>query len=153
MPVLDSTQVDHRSDDAAAASQPTCMRVGELTLDPVNRDVVFRGRAVDLTGAEFSMLELLMESAGRPVGKERFVERALGRRYIPHDRSVDVHIGNLRRKLAAGHSYDALIKTIRGRGYLLCGHLCIDSASPRSRPDTRNVVPLDSACLHCGQRR
>jgi two-component system response regulator CpxR len=73
---------------------------------------------LNLTSAEFAILQLLMESAGRAVKKDRLTELALGRSYTPYDRSIDVHIGNLRRKLSAGDSYDSVIKTVRGRGYL-----------------------------------
>lgn len=92
--------------------------IGDLTLDAATRQVTLDGRSVNLTGAEFSIMQVLMESAGWPVPKKDLVEKALGRKHIPYDRSIDVHVGNLRKKLAAGGNYDAVIKTIRGRGYL-----------------------------------
>jgi two-component system response regulator CpxR len=73
---------------------------------------------LSLTSAEFAILQLLMASAGRAVKKDQLTELALGRSHTPYDRSIDVHIGNLRRKLGLGDSYDSVIKTIRGRGYL-----------------------------------
>lgn len=102
----------------AAHPQLPALTVGEVTLDAAARKATCRGEPLNLTSAEFAILRLLMESAGRPVTKEELTEQALGRRYTPYDRSIDVHIGNLRRKLGGGSSYDAVIKTIRGRGYL-----------------------------------
>ena len=92
--------------------------VGEVSIDPGNQQVTLAGTPVNVTSTEFVILQLLMHSAGQPVRKETLTERALGREYTPYDRSIDVHIGNLRRKLANSSGAESPIKTIRGRGYL-----------------------------------
>lgn len=92
--------------------------VGEVSIDPGSQQVTLAGAPVNVTSTEFAILQLLMHSAGQPVPKEILTERALGREYLPYDRSVDVHIGNLRRKLEKISGAESPIKTIRGRGYL-----------------------------------
>lgn len=102
----------------ATSKHPPILTVGDVTVDSAARKATRCGEALCVTSAEFAILRLLMESAGQPVRKDQLTQLALGREYTPYDRSVDVHIGNLRRKLAQGGGNDSLIKTIRGRGYL-----------------------------------
>lgn len=100
------------------ASHPPAVTIGDITIDSATRKVTRGDRTINLTSAEFSILRLLMGSAGEPVRKDQLMQRALGRKHLPYDRSIDVHVGNLRRKLGAGDNYDSVIKTIRGHGYL-----------------------------------
>lgn len=93
--------------------------VGKLSLDTAIRAVSRDGVALQLTSAEFEILCLLMRSAGKAVSKEVLTNQALGREYIPYDRSIDVHIANLRKKLARNSATESVIRTIRGAGYLL----------------------------------
>lgn len=106
-----------RSSQASHPGRLPALTVGDVTLDAPARMATLRGELLSLTSAEFAILWLLMESAGRPVRKDQLTEQALGRSYTPYDRSIDVHIGNLRRKLGSG-DHDSMIKTVRGRGYL-----------------------------------
>jgi two-component system OmpR family response regulator len=92
---------------------------GDLALTPVTRQVTWRGEPMDLTVTEFNLLELLLRSTGELVTKDTLTEKALGRRRTSYDRSVDVHIGNLRRKLTALTSGKVEIHTMRGLGYSL----------------------------------
>ena len=92
---------------------------GELLLAPLSRQATWRGSALDLTATEFNLLELLLRSVGEVVSKDRLTEKGLGRRRTSYDRSVDVHIGNLRRKLLADTSGEVEIHTVRGLGYSL----------------------------------
>jgi len=92
---------------------------GELMLASLSRQVTWRGNAVDLTATEFNLLELLLRSVGAVVSKDRLTEKGLGRRRTSYDRSVDVHIGNLRRKLLTATSGKVEIHTVRGLGYSL----------------------------------
>ena len=101
-----------------ASKHAPALTVGDITVDSAARRATRRGEVLHLTSAEFAILRLLMESAGQPVRKDQLTQLALGREHTPYDRSIDVHIGNLRRKLAAGGSKDAPIRPIRGRGYL-----------------------------------
>jgi len=92
------------------------IKIGDLALS-VSRRVVSRAETpVDLTAAEFNVLECLLRNAGSVVTRETLAERALGRPLAPFDRSVDVHMHNLRKKISA--SPDERIKTIRGVGYI-----------------------------------
>jgi len=92
------------------------IKVGDLALS-VSRRVVSRAETpVDLTAAEFNVLECLLRNAGSVVTRETLAERALGRPLAPFDRSVDVHVHNLRKKISARPH--ERIKTIRGVGYM-----------------------------------
>jgi two-component system OmpR family response regulator len=95
------------------------MSFGDLALTPATRQVTWQGKALDLTMTEFNLLELLLRSPGDLVTKDTLTEKALGRRRTSYDRSVDVHIGNLRRKLTAASSGKMEIHTVRAMGYSL----------------------------------
>ena len=88
-----------------------------ITLDPGSRDVFAHGRRVDLTTFEFDILEMLIRSAGRVLSRDALMENFYNRKATPFDRSIDMHISHLRKKLEGG---DDLIKTIRGVGYQFC---------------------------------
>ena len=90
------------------------LEVNGVSLDPGAREVLSGGKPVDLTTFEFDILELLMRSAGHVLSRDQLMENFYGRKATPFDRSLDMHISHLRKKLENG---DALIKTIRGVGY------------------------------------
>ncbi|MGE0450282.1 MAG: response regulator transcription factor [Vicinamibacterales bacterium] len=92
--------------------------VGDVILDPASRTVRRGNVAVDLTTVEFDILRALLEDAGQTVAREAIAEKVLGRSFDPFDRSVDMHISKLRRKLGARDGTDERIKTIRGVGYI-----------------------------------
>ena len=79
----------------------------------------FQKRIPQLTNAEFNILEMLIKSPGQAFSKEELTEYALGRKYTAYDRSIDVHISNLRNKLGDNPEGEPLVKTVRGFGYLL----------------------------------
>ncbi|GAB7079425.1 response regulator transcription factor [Megalodesulfovibrio paquesii] len=97
--------------------------VGDVTLSTRARTVQVSGHPVQLTNVEFHILELLLESAGNLVSRERISSYALNRELSPFDRSIDVHISNLRRKLGPSSRMETRIATIRGAGYIYvdCG--------------------------------
>jgi two-component system, OmpR family, response regulator len=95
------------------------MSFGDLLVTPSSRQAVWRDVVLDLTATEFNLLELLLQSPGELVSKDLLTEKALGRRRTSYDRSVDVHIGNLRRKLTAATAGHVEIHTLRGLGYTL----------------------------------
>jgi DNA-binding response OmpR family regulator len=99
--------------------EPTIMSVAGIELDVGRRQVSQSGETKTLTGAEFAVLKTLMEFAGQTVSKEALTKAALGREYMPYDRSIDVHVANLRKKLGQTDSTGSLIKTVRGSGYQL----------------------------------
>jgi two-component system response regulator CpxR len=94
------------------------LTVGDVDLDAGTRMVRKAGKTVDLTAVEFDLLEMLLRSAGHIVPRKDLVSKVLGRGLDPFDRSIDVHISSLRKKL--GHKMYGMerIKTIRGIGYL-----------------------------------
>ena len=92
--------------------------VGDVKLDVAARQVVRGDEVLTLTAGEFDMLELLLRHAGEVVTRETISEKALGRKLLPQDRSIDVHMSNLRRKLGADEAGRERIKAVRGVGYL-----------------------------------
>ncbi|HVW10043.1 MAG TPA: response regulator transcription factor [Bryobacteraceae bacterium] len=88
--------------------------VNGITIDPGTREVTRGGAAVEVTTFEFDILETLMRSAGRVVSRDDLMEELYGRKATPFDRSVDMHISHLRKKLETDKP---LIKTVRGVGY------------------------------------
>lgn len=89
-----------------------------ILVDCAKRIASLSGVELELTNAEFNILEMLIKSPAQAFSKEELTEYALGRKYTAYDRSIDVHISNLRNKLGDNSSDEALIKTIRGFGYL-----------------------------------
>lgn len=89
----------------------------DLTLNPATRVTEWQGRAFDLTASEFNLLDLLMRAPDRVVSKDELSEKGLGRPREAYDRSVDVHISNIRQKLAALTADSITIETVRSIGY------------------------------------
>ncbi len=89
-----------------------------VILDSSTKVVSKEGQNIPLTEVEFSLLEQLMHSAGNVVERQDLAIKVLGRKLTYDDRSLDVHISNLRKKLGKNQSGNDLIKTIRGIGYL-----------------------------------
>ena len=114
--------VQRRSDanePSSSAQQPASeLKVGDVTLCLTNRSVKKDGVVVDLTSVEFTLLEVLLRQAGAVINREDLVEKALGRRLSAYDRSIDVHVSALRKKLGKYSGNEERIKTIRGIGYL-----------------------------------
>lgn len=88
--------------------------VNGISIDPGTRDVTRDGIPVEVTTFEFDILETLMRAAGRVVSRDDLMEELYGRKATPFDRSVDMHISHLRKKLEGDKP---LIKTVRGVGY------------------------------------
>jgi two-component system response regulator CpxR len=88
-----------------------------VTLDPGSREVYCSGRRVELTTIEFDILEHLMRAAGRVLSRDALMEAMYNRKATAFDRSMDMHISHLRRKLETERP---LIKTVRGVGYQFC---------------------------------
>lgn len=94
---------------------PAELRLGDLSLNPAARLTTLRGTPLDLTTAEFNLLERLLQRAGTAVSRDELARAALGRLYGEGiDRNVDTLVSKLRRKLGAGDR----IKTVRNTGYL-----------------------------------
>jgi two-component system response regulator CpxR len=95
------------------------LRTQGLELNSAARSVVLNGTKIELTDVEFALLEALMRAPGTVVSREEISEGVLGRKFHPFDRSLDMHVSRLRRKLADNGAPDAQVKTIRGVGYQL----------------------------------
>jgi two-component system response regulator CpxR len=108
-----------RSDGSSLPAAPDILRVGEVELDPATRIVRLDGKTVDLTSVEFNLLEVLLREAGRVVPRERLVNAVLSRKFSPFDRSIDMHVSKVRKKLGDSETdSDEHIKTVRGVGYI-----------------------------------
>jgi DNA-binding response OmpR family regulator len=88
---------------------------GDLRLEPDHRRVRQNGTPLDLTATEYEVLQVLLAHAGRVVRKTDLMQWALGRRLETYDRTLDMHISNLRKKL--GNEEPPRIETVRGLGY------------------------------------
>ncbi len=106
-----------RRTSAAANSSTDTLHAGPVVLDTARMSVTVEGQAVQLTGAEFRILEVLLRQAGKVVSREQLTEQALGRSLELYDRSVDTHVSNLRRKLTLPVTQTE-IRSIRGAGYV-----------------------------------
>jgi len=95
------------------------LELGGINLDLRTHRITVGGSDVRVTGTEFEILRCLLETPGKVVNKEQLSERALGRRLMPYDRSIDTHISNLRGKLERSGNRQATIQNQRGVGYLL----------------------------------
>jgi len=104
--------------DEPASKTTKKLSVGDVELDSGTRAVYRAGRNVELTAVEFDLLEKLLRAAGQIITREELSKEVLGRNSSPFDRSIDMHISNLRKKL--GHHFGATerIKTVRGVGYI-----------------------------------
>ena len=106
-----------RRAEAPADTGP--LRAGALVVDPDRREVTLGGAPIELTTTEFDILRVLVANAGRVVPRERLMELARGDEFAAFERSVDVHVSHLRRKLGDDPKQPALIKTIRAVGYMV----------------------------------
>ncbi|CDZ79188.1 Transcriptional regulatory protein OmpR [Legionella massiliensis] len=89
-----------------------------IVVDCSKRVATHEGQIMELTNAEFNILEMLIKSPGQAFSKEELTEYALGRKYTAYDRSIDVHISNLRNKLGDNQEGEPIVKTVRGFGYM-----------------------------------
>ena len=110
-----------RTDEAktrGASGGEELVRVGDLELSPASRVVRRNNHEVDLTAVEFDLLKLFLSSPGVVFEREYLAHSVLGRNLTPFDRSIDVHVSNLRRKLGWAPDGGERIKAVRGSGYL-----------------------------------
>ncbi len=102
---------DVRTDDAT-------LRIADIELRPTEHRVLCDGADLGLTSAEYATFEVLLRHAGQVVRKPELMQAAFGRRLGPYDRSLDMHISRLRRKLGPDGRGAERIKTVRGVGCL-----------------------------------
>ena len=103
---------------ASVSQRPPVMQSGDLELDMAARTVKKEGQELKLTSAEFDLLHLFLGSAGVVLSREVLVEKVLDRKFSSFDRSIDLHISNLRRKLGPQKNGSERIRSVRSSGYL-----------------------------------
>ena len=106
-----------RLEARAAPTHASPIEVNGILLNPGTREVTHHNAPVELTTFEFDILEMLMRAAGRVLSRDELMESLYNRKATPFDRSIDMHVSHLRRKLEKGQP---LIKTVRGVGYQFC---------------------------------
>jgi DNA-binding response OmpR family regulator len=104
---------------APGADLPSALAVGDLTLDPARRCAVVSGREVVLTAREFRLLTAFARAPGLVLSRQELVKRAFGDEFDGYDRTVDVHIANLRKKLEVDPARPVRLVTVFGAGYRL----------------------------------
>jgi two-component system response regulator CpxR len=105
-------------DRQRADTKPVELKVGDITLCTTNRTVKRGGENIELTSVEFNLLEVLLSRAGEVISRDELVEKVLGRRLSAYDRSIDVHVSALRKKLGHYDGNTERIRTVRSVGYL-----------------------------------
>jgi two-component system alkaline phosphatase synthesis response regulator PhoP len=100
---------------------PEEIKRGELSMDFTKHEAFFAGRPLNLTSVEFRLLGILAKEPGRVFTRASLIEEALGYDFEGFDRTIDVHIVNLRRKLEPDPSHPRYIKTVYGAGYKFVG--------------------------------
>jgi len=96
---------------------PSEITRGKLVLDFLKQTAFLAGRPITLTTVEFKLLGILAKEPGRVFSRSELIEKALGYAYEGFDRTIDVHILNLRRKLEADPTHPTFIRTVYGAGY------------------------------------
>lgn len=114
--VLRRTSADPKG--VGSPRPPEILRIGDIELDPATRTVKHAGQSLDLTSVEFNLLEVLLREAGRVVTREELVSAVLSRKFSPFDRSIDMHVSKVRKKLGDMNGDAEHIKTVRGVGYI-----------------------------------
>jgi two-component system response regulator CpxR len=111
-----------RLDDLSSFNQVQNLEFHGIKIEESSQRALIANHAVDLTSTEFHLLLLLMKHAGHLLSKEKLSEEVLGRRLSAFDRSLDMHVSNVRKKLAQ-HGIENVIKTTRGSGYIFMSEL------------------------------
>lgn len=107
-----------RRSESLARAEAEEIAIGNIRVRPTTREAWVHGQLIDLTAAEFDLLEMLMRAAGRVVSRDEITAALFEREATPYDRFLDVHISHLRKKLEGGRG---LIRTVRGVGYVFTG--------------------------------
>jgi two-component system response regulator RegX3 len=101
----------------AAAPAPDVVAVGEVTLDGRTWTVTRRGERVELTRKEFELLRLLMRNAGTVLTREQLIDEVWDPNWYGSTKTLDVHVGQLRRKLGDDPADPRYVRTVRGVGF------------------------------------
>lgn len=99
-------------------TKPGQLTLGDIELNPGRQQAKCRGKILELTGTEFLLLVELIANAGELLEKNELSQKVLGKRLQAFDRSLDMHMSNLRKKLPPREDGIQRIKTVRGHGYI-----------------------------------
>ena len=106
-----------RRSTSAAPDQPTLITIGDLTIDPLKHAVHLASRTIDLTPMEFNLLHVMASQPGRAFSRMDLLDAVQGEAYEGYERSIDVHIKNLRQKLGDEPRNPTYVLTVYGIGY------------------------------------
>ncbi|QOL26784.1 response regulator [Thalassotalea sp. LPB0316] len=106
-----------RVDFHTKPSTPQQLTIDKLSIVPSRQEAFFDQQPITLTGTEFAILQLLMSHPGELISKELISEQVFNRKLMAFDRSIDMHVSNIRKKLHQ-FSEQTMIKTVRGSGYI-----------------------------------
>lgn len=128
----------------------TLLRVGDLELNKETHRVFRGGRELRIGPTEYRLLEFLMQSPGRVFSREQLLDGVWGQANYVDERTVDVHIGRLRKALVRGREVDP-IRTVRGAGYALDDRSLTAARRRRSGDDRGEPAVPDEGLNHSGQ--
>ena len=110
--------VTRRAQMSARTEDPDEFSCGDVHINTATRNAKQNGSLLDLTALEFDLLHCLIRSAGRVLNRDQILDEIAGREYDVFDRSIDVHISSLRRKLGDDFKSPRYIRTLRSVGYM-----------------------------------
>lgn len=117
--ILRRTVVTGSGDESGMPNNEHIVRFKNLELNTGRQQAYCNGQALGLTGSEFALLLHLIQNQGEILSREILLVEALGKELTPFDRTIDMHMSNLRKKLPTPSDDHAWFKTLRGRGYIL----------------------------------
>ncbi|MEM6869318.1 MAG: response regulator transcription factor [Cyanobacteria bacterium P01_C01_bin.121] len=98
-------------------AEQQCLTFNKLSIDPIRREVTLSGNLVPLTALEFDLLHFLAGHPGRVWRRSELIQKVWDYEYVGDQRVVDVHIGQIRKKIEIDTTQPTLIQTVRGVGY------------------------------------
>jgi two-component system response regulator CpxR len=109
--------ITRRIDHINSLNKTPSLNMNSIRVCPKSREVFANENVLMLTGTEYEILLLLIKNANDIISKDDISNQVLGRRLVAFDRSIDMHVSNIRKKIAE-HSQGEKIKTVRGSGYI-----------------------------------
>ena len=107
-----------RTSGSSESAESMPLAVGDITIDAARRFVACGGDEIQTTAAEFDLLSLFLNHPGQVIDREQIAQQVLGRSFYAHDRSIDMHVSKLRRKLGPHPDGSDRLKSIRSVGYI-----------------------------------
>ncbi|MCE0556638.1 MULTISPECIES: response regulator [unclassified Motilimonas] len=108
----------NKAPEPSSQLNATCISHLDIEVYPGKQTAICQQQNIDLTGTEFLLLQEFIEHPGQVISKADLSERVLGKKLMPFDRSIDMHLSNLRRKLPERLDGQDRVRTLRGRGYI-----------------------------------